>query len=142
MGQPFSRRQLLQRASLLGACLALPARSLWAADTPRPIPWRNWSGAQSSLPAQRFAPASEEELAAWLPRAGGGVRAVGSGHSFSALVPTDGSIVSLSRLSGLIGHDPATLQAELKCGTQCGSCVPEVRRLIHLHAPQKIPAVA
>ncbi|TNF17845.1 MAG: twin-arginine translocation signal domain-containing protein, partial [Pseudomonadales bacterium] len=26
MGQPFSRRQLLQRASLLGALLALPGR--------------------------------------------------------------------------------------------------------------------
>ena len=47
MGQPFSRRQLLQRASLLGAVLALPARSLWAEPVlaSRPIPWRNWSGA-------------------------------------------------------------------------------------------------
>ena len=45
------------------------------------------------------------------------VRPVGSGHSFSALVPTDDNIVSLSRLSGLIRHDPATLQAEFWAGT-------------------------
>ena len=57
-----SRRQLLQRASLLGACLALPARSLWAAKTPRPIPWRNWSGVQSCLPLERAAPQNLDEL--------------------------------------------------------------------------------
>lgn len=112
----LSRRALFKWAGAAGAA-GLLGRIPGLAAATRPIAWRNWSGAQSSLPAQRFAPASEDELAAWLPRAGGGVRAVGSGHSFSALVPTDGSIVSLSRLSGLIGHDPATLQAEFWAGT-------------------------
>lgn len=31
------------------------------------------------------------------------------------------------------GADLQTLQAKLKCGTQCGSCVPELKRLVTLH---------
>lgn len=112
----LSRRDLLKLTGAAGV-MGLLGRIGGVAAATRPIAWRNWSGAQSSLPAQRFAPASEAELAAWLRNAPAGVRAVGSGHSFSALVPTDGSIVSLARLSGLISHDPATLQAEFWAGT-------------------------
>lgn len=32
-----------------------------------------------------------------------------------------------------LGADFATLQNKLKCGTQCGSCVPELKRLVKLH---------
>jgi assimilatory nitrate reductase catalytic subunit len=31
------------------------------------------------------------------------------------------------------GADFITLQNKLKCGTQCGSCVPELKRLINVH---------
>lgn len=119
MGQPFSRRQLLQRASLLGACLALPGRALWAetASAPRLMPWRNWSGAQSCLPLERLAPKDLDELVQVIRQAPGKIRPVGSGHSFSALVPTDGTLLSLSQFSGLLGHDAQTLQAEFAGGT-------------------------
>ena len=30
----------------------------------------------------------------------------------------------------------ATLQARLQCGTHCGSCLPEVKRLVQTHQPQ------
>ena len=103
----LSRRELIKLAELAGAG-GLLGRSSGATAATRPIAWRNWSGAQAALPAQRFAPASEDELAGWLRSARGVVRPVGSGHSFSALVPTDDNIVSLSRLSGLIDHDPAS----------------------------------
>jgi len=33
------------------------------------------------------------------------------------------------------GADLVTLKSKLKCGTECGSCVPEINRLIKLHAP-------
>ena len=119
MGEPFSRRQLLQRAGLLGALLALPGRGLWAesASTPRPMPWRNWSGAQSCLPLERLAPKDLDELREVIRRAPGRIRPVGSGHSFSALVPTDGTLLSLSHFSGLLEHDAKTLQAEFGGGT-------------------------
>ncbi|MDH1065586.1 D-arabinono-1,4-lactone oxidase [Pseudomonas sp. GD03985] len=131
MGQPFSRRQLLQRASLLGAVLALPARSLWAepALASRPIPWRNWSGAQSCLPLERLAPKNLDELIQAIRQAPGKIRPVGSGHSFSALVPTDGTLLSLSHFSGPLEHDAQTLQAEFAGGTpmsQMGAPLKEV----------------
>ncbi len=33
-----------------------------------------------------------------------------------------------------LGADLITLQNKLKCGTECGSCVPELRRLVNMHA--------
>jgi len=44
-----------------------------------------------------------------------------------------------ARLSGCEGTDEqrlATLQTSLQCGTQCGSCVPELKRLVRASAPQ------
>ena len=32
------------------------------------------------------------------------------------------------------GADFITLQSKLKCGTECGSCVPELKRLVQIHA--------
>ena len=118
MSQVFSRRQLLQRASVLGALLSLPGRALWAAPASAPVlPWRNWSGAQSCLPLQRLAPQNLDELVQVLRQAPGKIRPVGSGHSFSALVPTDGTLLSLSYFTGLLDHDRQTLQAEFAAGT-------------------------
>ena len=33
-----------------------------------------------------------------------------------------------------MGADLQTLQAKLKCGTECGSCVPELKRLVQQHS--------
>ncbi|OIR17647.1 nitrate reductase [mine drainage metagenome] len=33
-----------------------------------------------------------------------------------------------------LGADLITLQSKLKCGTQCGSCVPELKRLVLMHS--------
>ena len=35
-----------------------------------------------------------------------------------------------------LGADLITLQNKLKCGTECGSCVPELKRLVHHHLPK------
>ena len=35
-----------------------------------------------------------------------------------------------------LGADLITLQSKLKCGTECGSCVPELKRLVHLYHPK------
>jgi len=83
-----------------------------------PLPWRNWSGGQVAYPAGRFAPDSEAALVDWLRAGSGPVRPVGAGHSFTALVPTDGHLLVLDKLSGLLGHDPATLRATFGAGTR------------------------
>ena len=111
----LSRREVLQLLSAAGISASLPSIST-AGE--RLIAWHNWSGGQSCIPAARLAPASEDELAALLKKSSdGGLRAVGSGHSFSPLVPTDGKLISLAKLSGLIGHDQDKLQAEFWAGT-------------------------
>lgn len=115
----LTRRQLMTR---LGAISALVGTGGWStlanAARERIIPWRNWSGGQTCIPAARVAPATEAELADLIKSTtGSGVRAVGSSHSFSALIPTDGTLISLSNFTGLLSHDPKTLQAEFGAGT-------------------------
>ena len=90
----------------------------------QPIPWINWAGNQSCLPQWRHAPASEEELLDALSAARGVVRAVGSGHSFSAAVPTDDTLIATERLQGLVSHDPETLRATLRAGTRINAIGP------------------
>ncbi|MCB1703570.1 MAG: FAD-binding protein [Halioglobus sp.] len=120
---------MIKRRSVLGALVAaavgsqtLSLRALAAADSNkvRTIPWRNWSGSQKCEPAARSAPATVAELQELIASAKGTVRAVGAGHSFSPLVPTDGTIVSLSRLSGIVEHSSKTLQATLWAGSRLG----------------------
>ncbi len=108
----ITRRNLLQfaaSASALAAMGSIPASLTSAfAQERRVIPWKNWSGGQSCTPALRAAPASEAELADLIRTAPAPIRAVGAGHSFSPLVPTEGTILSLDRLSGVISHDSTT----------------------------------
>lgn len=82
--------------------------------------WRNWSGIQSSYPETRAAPADEGELTQLLKTAQGPIRPVGAGHSFTALVPTAGTLLTLDRMSGLVSHDADKLQATVRAGTRLG----------------------
>ncbi len=84
----------------------------------RRLPWRNWSGSQQCLPLARSAPASIAELQELISGTQGTLRPVGAGHSFTPLVPTDGTIVSLARMNGLVGHDSEKLQATIWGGTR------------------------
>jgi FAD-linked oxidoreductase len=94
------------------------------ADAKGHLLWRNWSGIQSSYPAARAAPASEEELVSLLKTAPGPIRPVGAGHSFMPLVPTSGTLLSLDRMGGVTGHDPAALTARVRAGTRLGDLGP------------------
>lgn len=121
-----SRRNLLQyaaSASALAATGAIPGAltRAFAEEPRRIIPWKNWSGGQSCTPAIRTAPASEAELADIVASGATPIRAVGAGHSFSPLVPTEGTLVSLDRLSGVVSHDAATHRATFKAGTRLGA---------------------
>ncbi len=126
----MTRRQLIARLSALAALSAgtgLPG--LASARRKRLIPWRNWSGAQQCLPEQRFAPADEQELAEWLAKTLLNVRPVGAGHSFSPVVPTDGAILTLARMQGMIAHDAESQQAEFWGGTAMTTMGPELKAI-------------
>ena len=67
--------------------------------------WSNWTGDQRCAPAAIVRPASEDELAAAVRTAverGGGVRAVGSGHSFTDAACTGGTMVDLARMQRVL----------------------------------------
>jgi len=128
---PFTRRRLLKGA-LLGSALAGVVPRAAGNESTEPsrasasesLPWHNWSGGQSAQPAGRFTPGSEEELIQFLGRDSVALRPVGSGHSFSALVPTNGHIVVLDRFTGMRSHDPASLQATLGAGIRLAEAGP------------------
>lgn len=83
--------------------------------------WVSWSGGLRATPTAVAAPRSEDELAEVVRRVaddGRTVRPVGAGHSFSPLVPTDGVIVSLEHLSGVLAVDAAAGVAEVAAGTR------------------------
>jgi FAD-linked oxidoreductase len=89
-------------------------------DGRRRLPWQNWSGYQHCLPAERVAPASLDELVSLLRTAPGPIRPVGAGHSFTPLVPTEGTIVSLRNFEGMLGHDATAMTATFGAGTRLG----------------------
>lgn len=84
--------------------------------------WRNWSGVQHAYPAARLAPRDEDELAAALKAAQGPVRPVGAGHSFTALAPTSGTLVSLDAMSGIVGWEGD--EAIVRAGARLGALGP------------------
>ena len=114
-----TRRTVLKQLSTVAALGAVTSWSPASAASRRRrlIPWSNWSGAQRGLPAERVAPTSEAAIAELLESSHGVVRPVGASHSFSALVPTDGTMVSLAQLSGMIDHNSDTMEAEFWAGT-------------------------
>ena len=67
--------------------------------------WRNWSGSVECAPEQIVAPRDEAALAALLAEDSGPVRVAGAGHSFTPLCATDGTLVSLDALSGIVETD-------------------------------------
>jgi len=125
-----TRRELLRGALATGATLCLPGSCARAGATQPawldggPLPWRNWSGFQTCRPAQRLGPASESELVALFRDSSGALRPAGAGHSFSPLVPSDGALVFLDNLSGVVDVDAPSLQAEVWAGTRLAELGP------------------
>jgi FAD-linked oxidoreductase len=119
----INRRNLLQMlvATAVGGGTFVPdSLAASASSKSRRLPWRNWSGCQQCTPLARIAPESIQELQTLLSTATGTIRPVGAGHSFAPLVPTDGTIVSMSRLTGMVGHDSDKKQATFRAGSRLG----------------------
>ena len=128
-----TRRTVLTGAAVVGVGAVAAGvgitHALTEKDGPPPPPatdaeghlvWRNWSGNQHSYPATRAAPTSDIELAALLVGAPAPIRAVGAGHSFMPLVPTEGTLLTLDGMTGLVDHDAVAVTAEVRGGTRLG----------------------
>jgi FAD-linked oxidoreductase len=80
--------------------------------------WVNWSGLQKATPKAIAAPATAEQVAAQIQDTPAPIRPVGSGHSFTALCPSEGTMVDVSALSGLLAHDKASQTVRFGAGTR------------------------
>jgi len=88
--------------------------------------WRNWSGVQHAYPSARLAPRTEDEVVAALKTAVAPIRPVGAGHSFTALAPTNGTLVSLDALGGIIAWEGD--EAIVAAGTRLGALGPALAK--------------
>lgn len=130
----ISRRKALIAGGLGVAAVGGAVGAAAIANRPKPEPaappstkdgkllWRNWSGIQHSYPQARLAPQTEADLPLALAAAAAPIRPVGSGHSFTGLVPTAGTLVSIDALSGIAGWDGD--EAIVRAGTRLGALGP------------------
>jgi L-gulono-1,4-lactone dehydrogenase len=82
--------------------------------------WANWAGDQRCRPARVLRPGSREELAEAITAAaavGQKVRVAGSGHSFTEAALTEGTMIRLERLSGVLDADPGSGLVKVAGGT-------------------------
>ena len=83
--------------------------------------WTNWVGNQSFTPAFAAAPRDVEEVASLVRQAaerGVCVRVAGAGHSFTPVVETDGLLLDLSALRGVLDADAERKRATALAGTR------------------------
>lgn len=79
--------------------------------------WQNWSGHVQASPETIFRPGDQGELADLLNGTTGRVRVVGTGHSFTPLAATAGTLVSLGDMQGtVLGCDRDAATARLQAG--------------------------
>ncbi len=82
--------------------------------------WSNWAGDQKCHPAEVVRPANRDELGeaiAAAAAAGRKVSVAGSGHSFTEAAMTDGTMVRIEALKGVIDADPASGLVKVGGGT-------------------------
>jgi len=108
----ITRRNVLKTLAGTSA-LVIPASSLHAAH------WSNWSGGQQTNAANIVYARSEDDIVAAV-RSAREVRAFGGSHSFSAVVPTNGTLISIDAMNGVIEHDAAANTATMWAGTRLG----------------------
>ena len=82
--------------------------------------WSNWAGNVTATPARIVEPRSVEDVVEAVKEAadrGERVRVVGAGHSFTPLVATDGTLLRLTHLSGVLEVDRERRRVRVAAGT-------------------------
>jgi L-gulonolactone oxidase len=94
--------------------------------------WVNWAGDQACRPARIVRPRSREELAetvAAAAAAGEKVRVAGSGHSFTEAALTEGTMLRVEALGGVLDADPGSGLVRVGGGTVLADLNEELARL-------------
>ncbi|MGC1165773.1 MAG: D-arabinono-1,4-lactone oxidase [Solirubrobacterales bacterium] len=94
--------------------------------------WSNWAGDQICRPVEVVRPADRDELGeaiAAAAAAGRKVSVAGSGHSFTETAMTDGTMVRVEALAGVIDADPGSGLVKVGAGTVLADLNEELARL-------------
>ncbi len=93
--------------------------------------WTNWAGDQSCRPARVLSPASVAELVEAVGAAAGAgerLSVAGSGHSFTEAALTDGTMIRLDGLRGVLEADRESGLVRVAAGTVIGELNEELAR--------------
>jgi FAD-linked oxidoreductase len=93
--------------------------------------WSNWSGGVRSKPREVVVPKDEVDLASAVRKSPGPVRVPGSGHSFTPVAASDGTLIDLSAFSGFKGMDRERQVATLAAATPLWDVGPLLYRVGH-----------
>jgi L-gulono-1,4-lactone dehydrogenase len=94
--------------------------------------WRNWTGDQGCSPTEIVRPRNRGELAAAIESAaevGRKVSVAGSGHSFTEAALTEGTMIDVGGLRGVIDADPSSGLVKVGAGTVLADLNEELVRL-------------
>ena len=83
--------------------------------------WRNWAGNLQAGPTNIVHPSGEAEIISLLRHAARekeSIRVAGSGHSFTPLCVTNGTLITLDGLQGISAVDQAAQTARMCAGTK------------------------
>src|SRR3954453_7121742 len=78
--------------------------------------WVNWSGSQRAQPQRFVMPRSRAELQGAIVEGPAPIRVAGAGHSFSAGVATEGTLISLDHLHRVLDADAAAGLIRVEAG--------------------------
>jgi len=91
--------------------------------------WSNWSGGVVCKPVEIVAPKDEVALAVAVRQGKVPVRVPGTGHSFTPLNVTDGTLIDLSAFAGLKRFDPEKNVATFGAATRLWQIGPQLHSL-------------
>ncbi len=111
----MKRRDMLKIAACASMAGYFPASATHAQTTQQTYGWQNWSGLQKVNPRHNLTPATIDELRATIMQADT-IRVAGAGHSFSPLVPTQDSLISLAGFQGIYELDAEQQKAWVGAG--------------------------
>jgi L-gulonolactone oxidase len=94
--------------------------------------WRNWTGDQRCTPTEIVRPRDRDELAAAVAAAvgaGSTISVAGAGHSFTEAAMTDGTMIDVGALSGVLDADRSSGLVRVGAGTVLADLNRELDRL-------------
>jgi xylitol oxidase len=103
----------------------------------------NWAGNVRFSTDRVLLPRSVGELCAAVRAGSGHLHGLGSGHSFSDVADTDGTLVSLAELPPVIDVDPGASTVTVSAGLRWGDLAPDLHRAgFALHTLGSLPHIS